>query len=473
MPLTKTDFIQYLRCPNSLWLLKRDRDNYPDGEVSAFLQKLIDEGYLVERYVRQLFEARNDGSKISFQRTFETDSGLFARADVFEEVQGQSHLYEVKSSTSVKTDREHNHVKDACFQLIASERSGQLVDSVSIIHVNGDYVRDGDIAPPDLLTVQDVTDAVRAMQAETEGEIDAALALLSQADIDRSSCSCLELSRAHHCDPFAYFNAMVPTPSIYSLPRLREKKRLELLSDGVIGLDDVPDAYPLSPQQTAVLSAAKSKSPVIDAEAIRAFYGEFVYPLYFLDYETYASAIPLIDGLKPHQHLPFQYSLHVLDEDGALTHTEYLAQDARLPADLIARLANDIGKSGTIVSWQASFEKSRNTDMAHWYPEHAEFLEDVSARMVDLQDLFKTAYVDIRFDGYTSIKKVLPVLCPDLSYDKMTVQDGTQAMDAWSKLINPDVSGDEQSKIDNELRDYCRLDTLAMVEIYRFLDRLL
>jgi hypothetical protein len=473
MQLTKTDFIQYLRCPNSLWLAKRDPNNFPDGEFSAFLQKLISEGYLVERYVRQLFESRNDGSSISFQRAFQTDSGLFARADVFEDAQGQFHLYEVKSSTRVKTDREHNHLKDACFQLIASERSGQPIDRVSIIHLDGEYVREGKVAPQDLLAIQDVTDDARALQSETEAEIDAALTLLSQADIDRSSCSCLQLSRTHHCDSFSYFNVGLPTPSIYSLPRLSEKKRLDLLNDGVIDLDHVPDAYPLSPQQSAVLSAAKSKAPVINLDAIRAFLDELVYPLYFLDYETYASAIPLIDGLKPHQHLPFQYSLHILEANGDLRHSEYLADDAQLPSDLIAQLKNDIGETGTVVSWHMTFEKSRNKEMTDWYPEHADFLADLNERMVDLEDLFKTAYVDARFDGYTSIKKVLPVLCPDLSYDSMAVQDGTAAMEAWAKMIDPDASDDEKSKIEDGLRKYCTLDTFAMVEIYRFLKALL
>jgi len=474
MQLSKTDFIQYLYCRKSLWLLKRDPENYPEGEFSAFLIKLVKDGYLVEKYARLLFENRDDHSSFSFQQTFQTETGLFARADIFEAGEdGETHLYEVKSSTRVKTDRNHNHLKDACFQLIAAERSGQQIDHVSIIHLNGNYVRDGEILPEELLIVQDVTARVRAMQWETEDEIDAALALLDQEDIDRSSCSCLQQSRTNHCDSFSYFNPQIPTPSIYSLPRLSEKKRLELLNDGLINLSHVPGSFPLSPQQSAVLTAVKSKTPVINLKAIRKFFEELTYPLYFFDYETYASAIPMIDGMSPHKHVPFQYSLHILGEGGELHHAEYLASDAQLPNELIVQMKQDFGGSGSIVSWHASFEKTQNKEMARLYPEHADFLTNINDRMVDLEDLFKTAYVDARFNGYTSIKKVLPIICPDLSYKELDVQDGTAAMDAWSQMIDPDTAADEKERIEKALLKYCKLDTFAMVEIYRFLEKLL
>lgn len=472
--LSKTEFIQYLYCQNSFWLLKRDSEKYPEGEFSVFLSKPIKDGYLVEKYAKLLFENGNNGSKISFQQKFQTDSRLFTRADIYEVGKnGQTHLYEVKSSAHVKTDRTHNHLKDACFQLITAERSGQSIDRVSIIHLNGDYVRDGDIIPSELLIIRDVTAEVRAIQQETEAEIDAALALLDLQDIDRSSCSCLQQGRANHCDSFSYFNPQIPTPSIYSLPRLSEKKRLELLEDSFIDLDHVPDNFSLSPQQSAVLAAAKSKKPVIKIATIRTFFEKLTYPLYFFDFETYASAVPLIDGMSPHKLVPFQYSLHILSEDGGLQHREYLAQNAQLPAELINQMERDFGNSGSVVSWHASFEKTQNKEMARMYPEHADFLTDINDRIVDLEDLFKTAYVDIRFNGYTSIKKVLPVICPELSYQGLEVQDGTAAMDAWARMVDPSVAADEKKRIETALLKYCKLDTLAMVEIYRFLEKLL
>ena len=470
MQLTKTDFIQYLNCPKSLWLLLNASDEYPHGEFSVFLQKLTREGYEVEAFVREFF-ARAEGRTADFQRVFETEDGLFARADGLEVIDGRTALYEIKSSTSVKTDAAHNHLKDACFQVICAERAGQQIDSVSLVHLNGEYVRDGEVVPEELLIFEDVTDRVREIEADTSAEMDQALALLRDSELDRTGCTCLHKSRSHHCDTFAHFNPEIPKPSIYSIPRLSPKKRAELIANGIFDLLDIPDDYALTANQTGVVEAAKSGAPIINLEGIREFLDGLRFPLYFLDYETFASAVPLLDRTSPHKHFPVQYSLHVLSEDGSLSHTEYLEREARLPDRLLAQLREDIGGEGSIVSWHASFEKTRNKEMAVLFPEHAEFLADLNERMVDLEDVFKKDYVDARFDGSTSIKKVLPVVCPDLGYDDLDVQDGASAMDAWQKMVN--AEGGESDQIASDLKSYCELDTFAMVEIYRFLVRLI
>lgn len=470
MKLTKTDFIQYLKCSKSLWWLKHESETYPHGEFSVFLKKLTREGYEVEKYVRQLLESDLQRD-VDFQRVFETEDGLFARADALERNADKDvTLYEVKSSTSVKTDASHNHLKDACFQKICAERARQKIDRVVLIHLNGEYVRAGEIKPAALLTFADVTDQVTEIEAETAGEIDAALALLHQTDLDRDGCYCLHKSRANHCDTFRLFNPSVPTPSIYSLPRLSASKREELVAGGIFALQDIPAGYGLTAKQQVVLDAARAGAPLVDMDAIRAFLTDLSFPLYFFDYETYASAVPIVDGASPHRHFPVQYSLHILDEDGRLTHDEFLEREVRLPDRLIAQMETDIGPTGSIVAWHASFEKTQNRNMAALFPDKANFLTDLNNRMVDLEDVFKSAYIDAAFDGSTSIKKVLPVICPDLSYADLDVQDGSLAMEAWERLIGSE--GNEAETIARSLLRYCERDTLAMVEIHKFLSKL-
>ncbi len=469
--LTKTDFIQYLNCEKSLWVLKHDPANFPHGEFSTFLQKLTREGYEVEDFVRQFFESDISRS-VNFQTTFETEDGLFARADVLEKLSnGEVILYEVKSSTSVKTDPKHNHLKDACFQKICSERAGQKIDRVCMVHLNKDYIKEGNINPEDLLVFEDVTDRVREIYGETEAEIDEALAFLRELEIDTDNCSCLRKSRVNQCDTFGYFNAEIPKLSIYSLPRLSEKKRLDLINKGIFDLKDVPSDYTLSDIQSGVLRSVHQDAPQIDVGAVNSILEMYEFPLYFFDYETFGSAVPLVDGSSPHKQFPVQYSLHILKEDGSLTHKEFLQREARLPANLVEQMELDFGPEGSIVSWHASFEKARNREMASWFPDKVDFLNDLNDRMVDLEEIFKKAYVDARFDGSTSIKKVLPILCPDLGYDDLAVQDGAAAMDAWQRMLG--ASGNEADAKAQELLAYCKLDTLAMVEIYKFLMRTL
>lgn len=119
----------------------------------------------------------------------------------------------------------------------------------------------------------------------------------------------------------------------------------------------------------------------------------------------------------------------------------------------------------TLIALSQTIE--RNRDMALLFPEKAKLLTELNERMVDLEDVFKSDYVDARFDGLTSIKKVLPVICPELSYKELDVQDGASAMEAWQRMIEADKA--EADEIAEALLSYCKLDTLAMVDIYRFL----
>lgn len=461
--MTKTDFIHYLNCPKSMWLSKREPENFPAGDFSVFRQKLVNEGEEVERYFRQHF-----GEEVVYEVEFLPED-LYARADgVGVDEDGVRTLYEVKSSTRVKTDPKHNQLKDACFQKICAERAGQRIDRVVLVHLNGDYVRRGAVDPEELLVFADVTDRVAEIEEETAVEMAAALDLLA-GDIDRGRCDCLYKSRGNQCDAFDYFNDWLPDPSIYSLPYLSGERLRGLVDDRMFDPHEVPKEGELGERQRLVLEAIRTGQPQIGREAIAEFLDGLVFPLHFLDYETYASAVPLLDGASPHKHFPIQYSLHVLQEDGNWRHREYLEHEARLPDQLLNRLIQDMGPAGSVIVWHAAFERSVNNEMAEAFREHADFLRDVNERMVDLEDPFKRAYVDAGFEGSTSIKKVLPVVRPGLHYDDLVVQDGTEAMEAWRRMLEAE---EEAEDIAQELLEYCKLDTWAMVEIYRFLDGL-
>jgi hypothetical protein len=194
--------------------------------------------------------------------------------------------------------------------------------------------------------------------------------------------------------------------------------------------------------------------------------------VYFLDYETYASATPIINDARPHAPIPFQYSLHIKRSPDAnnLEHVEYLADEAVMPIAMIEHMQKHIGDVGSIVSWHASFENTQNRNMAVMYPAKHAFLHGLVERTVDLEDLFKEGYVDINFKGSTSIKKVLPVLVPELDYAGMDVASGTDAMEAWQRLVNLQ-SGEEKDELHKTMLAYCELDTLAMVRIFEFMEK--
>ena len=488
--LTKTDYIHYLCCPKSLWLLKHKPEAYVREEFSEFLQKITREGYEIEKYAQALYPgsislpagvsavektraALTEEIPVLFQPTFRTDNGLFIRVDILKRLpDGTYALYEVKSSAKIKKDAKHNHVKDVCFQKIALERSGLSVSAMYIIHVNPDYVRSEEIDPRALLRVVDVTDAVRALEDETAVEIGNALALLSSDRIDEEGCGCCRKTRSNHCDSFAYFNGSLPACSVWELGNIRKKRLCSLLERGILTIADVPDDTELSDFQFRQVRSAVEGRPIINDTRIGEMLGALVFPLYFFDYETAMNAVPRVIGTRPWQQIPFQFSLHILHEDNRLDHTEYVSDSLDGAGGVVRALLDAVGPTGSFVSWHASFEKLRNREMGDFYPAYRDALEDINERMFDLEDIFKEAYADSSFHGSTSIKKVLPVLCPRLSYAGLAVHDGTQAMEQWFAMIDSNDAA-ERGRIRGDLLEYCELDTFAMVELYRVLAGLL
>jgi hypothetical protein len=170
--------------------------------------------------------------------------------------------------------------------------------------------------------------------------------------------------------------------------------------------------------------------------------------------------------------MPFQYSLHVLrTPDAEPEHYEYLAPAYcdTIPG-VIAALRSHIGDGGTVISWNKKFEMSCNISMGRLSPKDAPFLASLNDRMFDLMDVFdKQLYVDTRFNGSCSIKEVLPVLVPSLSYKHLTIQEGNSASLAWYRMFDLSVTNEERTNTETNLREYCKLDTFAMVEIFRYL----
>ena len=466
--LTKSDFLEYRHCAKAFWLKKNKPDAVHWPTPTAFDQLLMRDGQAVEHEVKKLVESL-DGGPYEYQTTIESQDGLLARADLIERLDdGQIDLFEVKASTSVKVSSDTNHVVDAAFQTLVAERSGASVRKAFIVHVNGDYVREGDVDPRGLLRIVEVTEEVRALRPKLEAEVVKALALVSEETIDENGCSCRFIgSREKQCAAFDYFNPDVPDLSIYLLPRVSKTVLEKFVGEDRLALTDL-DVSEVTNLQKPVLMAAKTGQPQVNKKLIAKFLNALEWPLYFYDYETFKSAIPIADGFSPHEQIPVQYSLHVLEENGKLTHREFLSDRPGMQRELVEQLANDIGDVGSLVSWNKQFEIGCNKCLAKMFPDYAEFLDALNERTVDLMTVFKAAYVDIGFKGSTSIKKVLPVLCPDLKYNEDAVHDGGGAMAAWLALVET-KDAKERNRIDAELREYCKLDTLAMVEIYRFL----
>ena len=212
----------------------------------------------------------------------------------------------------------------------------------------------------------------------------------------------------------------------------------------------------------------------INKANIKKFLDNISYPIYFLDYETFSKIIPPFDGLRPYQQIPFQYSLHIIESpNGEIKHKQFLHTENSHPTlSLLNQLKQDIGATGTILVWFEGFEKGRNKDIALLYSEYTDFIQSINDRVIDLMvPFYEGWFVDKDFFGSASIKKVLPVLVSELSYEKLEIKEGNTAQRLWMETIFDNKNTEKKEKIMKDLLDYCRIDTLAMVQLFKFLQK--
>ncbi len=471
--LTKSAYLRFLKCPQEFWLSVHQPLLFATADTLEY-EHLRQQGYAVQQLVRRMkrFQA-DDATAVDLERVFQT-SDLYARSDIVvtDTAGGPSSIFEVKASASVKEE----HYDDVAFQKLAAERSGTAIGPCNVITLNGDYIRRGGIEPEELFVVTDITDKVNERMDLTARQVRDAIAYLDNVPVPSLVDYCMD--NKLDCRFLRLHFPGLPDYTVFDIAFLKHDKRRELLSDGILDITEVPDNFQLSKKQRTQVNAAKSGQIHIDREAIAERICSWTYPLHFLDYETFSYAIPQFDGVRPFQQMCFQYSLHTIDRpDEPMRHSYFLSRGDDDPPRAMAMHLRDAmaGGIGTVFVWYEAFEKTRNSEMAEMFPDLAEFFQEVNEKTCDLMKIFSdNLYVHPEFKGRTSIKKVLPVLCPHLSYEDLGIGDGMTASISWYRAATWDTMDEAaRQKIFDDLEKYCERDTVAMVEIFNKLVDLL
>jgi hypothetical protein len=475
--LSKSLFVRGVRCHKSLYLQKY-RPELKD-EVSAETEKRFAGGYEIGDLAQGLFPGGElvpyDGlsheeqlemtanllaqdCQTIYEATF-FYNGVFIKADIIHRGDGGWDVYEVKASTGVKD----YHLDDAAVQYYVMTGAGLPISRVFVVHVNNQYVRQGEIEVDKLFYQEDITTIAKDKQAFIVEEIARQRAMLKgdEPEIDIGPYC----NKDYPCDFIGHCWSQIPENSIFDL-RGRMDSRFFLYEKDIVSMFDVPQEY-LSTRQFVQVDAAKTKEVYYDHGAVKKFLDSLWCPMYFLDFETSMEAIPPYDGIRPYQQVPFQYSLHHLDQQGGdLRHDEFLAMPRTDPRKgLVEKLVSEIPDDACVLAYSSGFEIARLRDLAGWFPEYAAKIEKIIANTRDLAAPFRSYHI-YRWEqqGSYSLKNVLPAMVPDFNYDHLDVQNGGMAMDAYAAMNQTD-DPEEIAKIRQSLLEYCKLDTLAMVKI--------
>ncbi len=489
-PLSKTDYLLFRECPNNVWYKIHKPELYYESELSEFEKAIIETGNDVEIEARKLYptgiliEGRDQAAQeltkkyieekqpTIFQAVFQVD-GFLAALDIlkFNSEDNTYSIYEVKSTTSID-DKTHFH--DVTFQYNILKKLGYNVKSAHLIHLNKDYIRSGELDLIKLFKENDITTAVEDLSEYVLNEMDQALSEVSKEETPKGFCKCIYKGRSRHCSTFKHSNKQVPEYSVHDITRIgNSKAKLQEMIDGYIfDLKDVPDHVKLSDIQRNQIDAHVLDKVIRHRDKIAEEFESLKFPLYFLDYETYPCAIPRYDGFSPYQQIPFQYSLYVLDsEDGEPKHFEYLCAEPCDPSNMFAEsLKSNMGTTGSVIVWNKTFECGINQKLAVRLPGYKDVMEMINSRVYDLEDIFtKQYFVHKDFKGKTSIKSILSVLVPELSYKNLGIKEGGTASQSWNELISENTTKERREQITSDLKEYCKLDTYAMYAIWNAL----
>lgn len=477
--LSKSLFITGRQCPKALWL-SRYRPELK--EIDPGQQRVLNSGTSVGILAQQLFpggveipfagatpeqqveltrKAMAEGGKVIYEAAFRFD-GIFMKGDILVKAGRYWHLYEVKSSTRLKDV----FLDDIALQYHVLKGANVPVTRAHLVHIDNTYVRQGKIQPESLFAVVDLTAEVKEAQpriAETLAALRTVL-LADEPKVDIGS----------HCgDPYECFFkphcwAHIPENSVFTFAGQGKPDPFKFYRQGILKLEDVPRDS-LKTKQQLQWDGHVHRRNHLDRPKLQVFLDSLQYPLAFLDFETTGMAlpVPMFDRTRPYQQVPFQFSLHVLKRrQGKLHHHEFLAGKTKTPQkEFLDVLLEALPEKGSILTWNASFEIGRLRELAQRFPRKKAALEAVIARIVDLMGPFlRKEIYHWQFEGSYSIKKVLPALVPDLSYEGMEIGDGGIAAEEWVRMQSL-TDAAEVEQIRRNLLAYCKLDTLAMVRI--------
>lgn len=478
--ISKSQYMRGLQCPKNLWFSYHRKDLAPD--IGSQKQALFDTGHDIGALAKACFNGGVDviynhgdisravettkqyikeGHDVIFEATaMHPADGSYARIDVLKRIPETNEwdLIEIKGSTSVKDE----HIDDISFQYHVFYHAGFRIRACYVMFIDNSYVRQGDIVPEKLFKLEDVSSLVFSKQAETEhvtGQLGYIIARKNEPEavIGARCFSPFECDYKSHCwknvPPYSVYNAFTKSKADEIVKRY-----------GSYDLKDLPaDVLPSGNKGIDAASFLSGETRVEPA-LIKGFLAKIRYPLHFLDYETVAAAIPLFDGTRPFQQIPFQFSLHIQESPGGdLLHRQYLHKERSDPRpDLIKHLIDSCGRDGSILVYNQSFEMTRNKEMAQDFPEFSESLSAINERMLDLLVPFRSRWLyNPKQNGSVSIKAVLPAFT-DLSYAGMAVDNGGEASLQYQAFVRGELTESECNALWKNLEEYCTQDTYAM-----------
>ena len=486
--LSKSSFLRGLQCPKSLYLYKNSfkKKDPPSPEQQAIFER----GTVVGKIARRLFPNGVDATPSSvfkyadsveltrdliakktpviYEAAFQADKTLVAMDILVLRDNNHYEAFEVKSSARVTPQA----IMDAALQFYIIQAAGIDLCDISILTVNSSYVRKEELNYAELFTQRSVMTEVLHLQSQIKENLVRLLEVaqsktMPEVEIDRHCFS------PYPCDFIGTCFKDIPQNSVLNLGGTAKEELFNLYYGGIKTIQEIPADYPFAKNLRLQIDHFGQHEPVIDHEGLKKFLDTLEYPMYFMDFETIMPPVPFFKGTSPYQPIPFQFSLHFKETaNSEATHIDFLAEAGADPRkDFIKALLNATRIPGIILTYNVTFERTVLQGLKQDFKAYADEIDYLIYRLKDLMIPFENkSYYHSAMKGSHSIKNVLPALIPELNYDHLKINAGAMAMATFELLQNEtDLFKIAESR--DALKEYCKMDTLAMVKMLEVLEK--
>ncbi|MBF0503209.1 MAG: DUF2779 domain-containing protein [Candidatus Riflebacteria bacterium] len=474
--LSKSKIMQGLQCQKMLWLTihkpelaemsQQTNDILQGGlHVHEVFRGLYPDGILIDgdnglgEAIAATSQHLSEGVQRLFEATFEHEDVLI-RADLLEKSDKDFCVFEAKSSTSVKD----YHLQDAAIQYWVIAGNNLPIKSFHISYINNQFVYPGNSDYQGLFAHENITSHILSLVSEVPDLVKICRKTLSGPEpAIAPGCQC---SSPWDC-PYAQYCSPPRPEEPYAISTLPGSRRVveELQAEGYTNILQVPVDRLRLEKHIRIWNAVHNQAPQVSPELPEQLKA-MAFPRYYLDFETIGFAVPIWEGTRPYQQIPFQYSIHKQENGDQINSHEFLEIDGKLQIRHLAdQMIHDLGASGPILIY-SPFERRMIRLLIDFLPDLKPSLEALLTRTVDLLALMRRYYYHPAMAGSWSIKTVLPAIAPDLSYDKLDeVNNGIAAQSAFLEAIHPDTTGERRESLRKNMLTYCGLDTLGMLRI--------
>ena len=480
--LTKTRFIASLQCDLRLWNQIYDPSPLNNSKLGShqlegirigeLARKLFPNGKLIDHKNNNHLESCDktrqlmfSNEPVIFEAAFSTEH-YRTRVDIFEKANGFSwNLYEVKASTSIHDQ----HIMDLAYQLDVLNCLGIIIAAAYIIHVDPNYkLKNSEIVAGEFFKVVDLTDIVKSK-------------LPNIAQLRQQKLSVAQQQVAPNINPGNFCKSpkpcefrerclsKLPKDWIGKIPRIKQTQLDNFYSHGITSISQIPDDMILKGMNEQIKISHKKGKPYITIDLESRLHG-FGPPAYHLDFESIMPGIPIYEDTSPYQHIPFMFSLHLV-ENNNLSHRDFIGDPSKDPRqDLALNLIKMTAGNNYPLVVYSQYEKRIISELARDFPDMSRPLLEIISRLRDLYQVVQKCIYFPDFYGSYSIKYVGPALVPALNYNDLEIRNGGMAAAVYQELAeNSNVDKVELVQRLNDIRKYCHRDTLATVEIWKYL----